>query len=333
MKHLKYITEYLSNKDIDIYNKYYSDIDYDVYEKILAINPKKRIYKDWLLNLYRNNKLRLEDLYKAEKYLMVLDRPNVRKYSMIKNLKNYSSLPELYSVVSKYMTVGELDESTISETEKKCFVKKTKNYNLYIPKTYEDSVILGHGTEWCTANKANDYDNYTEDDKLLLIMIDIKDPSIKYQFHVAFDSFQFADINDNMLDSETFEEFFINNDDIFKYIVHLYNNVVYTNKNNNDIEVFYALCNKLDLINDQYPFNRFLIKEKKYMFGAISILYNRLTMEMVYHTIENTIDMIYDNNPNDYGIQISDNMTEKEEKTIIYNYLSTQKYGILSIYI
>src|SRR5271170_4238489 len=101
---VKPIIEIVEPVDSEIYHKYYQDINIDAYNTILAIQPKKRVYKQWLLQLYRNKALLLEDLYKAEDYLMFFDRPNIN--SRFDKGKAYlftlKSLPELYSAIEPY---------------------------------------------------------------------------------------------------------------------------------------------------------------------------------------------------------------------------------------
>ena len=78
-KYINFILEKKINKiDLDIiYHKYYSNIDRNTFNKIVGSDPTSTIdgdlymgkYSKWLINLFLNKKLKLEDLYKATEYL------------------------------------------------------------------------------------------------------------------------------------------------------------------------------------------------------------------------------------------------------------------------
>lgn len=68
------------------------------------------------------------------------------------------------------------------------------NYEVYIPKTYAASCKLGSGTTWCTASTSsqNYFDSYTRQGNLY-ILINVNDPSKKYQIHFETNSFMNKD--------------------------------------------------------------------------------------------------------------------------------------------
>ena len=79
----------------------------------------------------------------------------------------------------------------------------TKYYDIYIPLTYEGSIRLGKGTQWCTATEETDehYKIYTKDGTLY-VLINKKNPKIKYQFHN--EAKELANNNDYSLSPFTF---------------------------------------------------------------------------------------------------------------------------------
>ncbi len=210
-----------NNQDLLIYNKFYKDkgIDLKCYNEILAIKPKKRIYKQWLLNLYENKQLLFEDLYKAEEYLSFFDRPNVYcKFPLGRSyIFNLKSLPELFELIKPYKKELKSDLEFKNEIYSKCLIKEFTNFNLYIPKSHEDACKLSKGTEWCTGTeKSSTYYNQYNKQGNLLIFISNEDSKEKYQLHV--ESQQFMNSSDQRIVNK---EFFSKNIDIYNYILSL----------------------------------------------------------------------------------------------------------------
>jgi hypothetical protein len=208
-----YLEKKVNKEDLDVvYNKYYKDIDYKTFKEIVESDPTSTIdgklylgkYSKWLLNLFKNKKLKLEDLYKVKDYIELFDKQSVRnKLSILKrNINNYESLGEL----AKELEPFKEDEEILSNQEKKDknFVKSFNKFDLYIPRTFEDSCILGKGTEWCTATEKTDkwYKKYHKPGRELLIFISKEEPKEKYQFH--FRTKQFMDKFDEEIDIKEF---------------------------------------------------------------------------------------------------------------------------------
>ena len=194
----------------DIHQKYYSDIDKSVFDKIVSADPtskqnKKGKYTEWLLNLYKGGKLKMEDLYKATGYLRAFSdfRHRLRGVD-IGQIKN---LPELYDTVRPFLDNPEESTSKSDEIRK---LKKgaTKVYEddrwlIVCPFTEEAACYYGKGTQWCTAaTKSNNYfEDYVIDygEGCLYINID-KKTGRKYQF--CFQSEEFMNESDqNLYDS------------------------------------------------------------------------------------------------------------------------------------
>ena len=158
-----FLLEKVNKEDLDIvYNKYYTDIDFDIFKQIVESDPTSTIegqlylgkYSKWLLKLFKNNKLKLEDLYKVEEYIKLFDKQSVRNKIDRKDINQYKSLGDLASVVLPFKESDEIKSD--KEMKEDCLVHEFKNYKLYIPKTFEDSCRLGKGTEWCTATEKTD---------------------------------------------------------------------------------------------------------------------------------------------------------------------------------
>ena len=193
----------------DIYQKYYNNIPEETFWQIVKADPtydpqkeqKMGKYGKWLLNLFKQNKLKLEDLYKATEYLQYF----VKYYNKIqeKDINKYDSLPTLYNTIKQFKDAAENGEELA--TSKSDEIRKIKEdaekfyeddtWLVVIPHTEEAACYYGKNTEWCTAatNSYNMFEQYY-DQGLLYINI-CKSTNKKYQFH--FETCQFMDENDN----------------------------------------------------------------------------------------------------------------------------------------
>lgn len=223
---MKNYTEYITEsiKSIEyVYDKFYSNLDKDVFDKILNADPttvlkdnKIGIYVKWLIKIYQNKQLKLEDLYKATEYLSVFHR---FKHKMVnKNILSYTSLPELFKAVEPYL---EREEFVFeNDTERKLAgqfkeVFRGDKYRIIIPLTLKASKYFGRETEWCTVN-TNEFETYTEDQDANVIsyknlyILYTEDLDERYQFH--FNDMQFMDVYDSPI--ENLDNFFNDNLDI-----------------------------------------------------------------------------------------------------------------------
>jgi hypothetical protein len=219
MKHIKYFHEFINEavSDIEsIYQKYYSDIDRVVYDKIVEADPttvmkdnKQGVYVKWLIKLYKNNKLKLEDLYKATEYLTAF---NMFKHKMAnKDIMFYQSLPELFKEVEPFL---EKEEAVFTNDEERRLAGQFKvvytddEYRIIIPLTLNASKYFGRDTEWCTLN-TDMFKHYTKKQteditpyNLYILYTDDLDERL--QFH--FKEKQFMDIKDKEINQESFFE-------------------------------------------------------------------------------------------------------------------------------
>lgn len=189
----------------DIYSKYYSNIPEDEFQQIIQSDPtwredkpdKMGKYGKWLLNLYKQNKLKNEDLYKAKDYLSYF----VKYYNKVseKDINKISDLPSLYNIIQQFKEASDNGEEIA--TSKSDEVRKIKKdaekfyeddtWLVVIPHTQEASCYYGKNTQWCTAatDSYNMFHQYYKDG-LLYININ-KKTNHKYQFH--FEDAQFMD--------------------------------------------------------------------------------------------------------------------------------------------
>ena len=222
---LNYLLEAASLEDI--HNKYYQNIDNDTFMQIIAADPtydnnkpqKMGKYGKWLLNIYKNGKLKIEDLYKATNYLKCFNE----YYNVIqdKDINKIKSLQELYDVVRPYLD-GSLATSKSDEVRKikegAEKVYEDQEWMIIVPHTKEASCYYGKGTQWCTAaDYSNNMFDYYNDQGPLYINID-KETQEKYQFH--FETSSFMDATDSAIKSPIANtiglsqgacEFYINN--------------------------------------------------------------------------------------------------------------------------
>ena len=192
----------------DIHDKYYNNIDNEVFMQIIQADPtydvnkpqKMGKYGKWLLNIYKNGKLKIEDLYKATNYLKCF----IDYYNVIqdKDINKIKSLQELYDIVRPYLEgnspTSKSDEiRKIKEGAKKVY--EDNEWIIIIPHTKEASCYYGKGTQWCTAaDYGNNMFDYYNNQGSLYININ-KVTKEKFQFHFETDSFM--DENDREIKS------------------------------------------------------------------------------------------------------------------------------------
>lgn len=214
----------------DIKSKYYSDIADDVFNQIVSSDPKTVVrdgevmkvgkYSKLLLSMYRQGNLKLEDLPKANEYLDIIYK---RKIPLNQNLVD---LGELYELVKPYMlNDGETDLSILVDyLDSSQYDMEMNGIDWYIfkPKDEKAACVLGSGTEWCTTwgpnstnpryqDRSNRFDSHNRQGSMYII-INKKDNSDKYQFHVP--SKQFMNKSDKQVNLDSF---FKNKEEVFLY--------------------------------------------------------------------------------------------------------------------
>ena len=209
----------------EIYQKYYSKIKREIFDKIIEADPKtiKWVkvgrYAKLLLNMFRNNKLLLEDLSKAKYYLEL-----VYKYNRsIPN--NVETLADIYQIIEdKILNIDSSLKDILEKLDAGVDYEQLGNsYNwwVFIPKTEKGAAYLGVNTEWCTSDgqyslnpdyqdRENRFEYYNKMGNLYIIINKQKE-SEKYQFH--FENEQFKDKYDE--DLKEWKQFLYNNEDLF----------------------------------------------------------------------------------------------------------------------
>jgi hypothetical protein len=201
----------------DIYTKYYQDIDKELFDKIVKADPTSVIkptgeigrmgnYSKWLLKLYKNRQLLVEDLYKATSYLTTFNAIQSKIEVSERNIDKYDSLPTLFKFISTVGGTGKPSEDETYLIEDRYYINNGEAEIYYedekvlilIPKSYEASKFYAHATEWCTAYPDN-YEYYTTKGNLYIIInkrnINSDNCYRLMQFH--FEDAQFMDINDS----------------------------------------------------------------------------------------------------------------------------------------
>lgn len=115
-----------------------------------------------------------------------------------KDINSYKTIEELWNI---------LKETPLSDRQKERKLRKnisgakhiasTKNFDIYIPETYEASCALGKGSGWCTADsRTRQYYDYYKDkyggDYYIIIS---KDGKWKYQIHFQSQQYSAAGTN------------------------------------------------------------------------------------------------------------------------------------------
>ena len=187
----------------DIYTKYYSNIPQDEFWQIIKADPtydeqksqKMGKYGKWLLNLYKQGRLKNEDLYKATDYLSYF----VKYYNKIteKDINKLPDLPSLYNIIKPYKEASDNGEEIA--TSKSDEVRKIKEdaekvfednqWLVVVPHTQEASCYYGKNTQWCTA-ATDSYNMFNQYNNKGPLFINIrKADGKKFQFHFETNSF------------------------------------------------------------------------------------------------------------------------------------------------
>jgi hypothetical protein len=168
---------------------------------------KQGVYVKWMIKLYKNKKLKLEDLYKATEYLDVF---NMFKHKMgNRDIMFYTSLPELFKEVEPFL---EKEEAVFANDEERRLAGQFKvvytddEYRIIIPLTLNASKYFGRDTQWCTLN-TDMFKHYTKkqsDDitPFNLYILYTDNPKDRLQFH--FKEKQFMDVEDEEIIEEKF---------------------------------------------------------------------------------------------------------------------------------
>jgi hypothetical protein len=181
----------------------------NVFKQIAASDPSKnKQYVQWLLNLYDNGKLKLEDLYKATEYLHFFDA--LKRKNLVpsdkKDIGQIRSLLELFELISELGGTGEIKDDESYLVDDRFFINngqvellfENDKWLVVSPVTYDASKFYACTTQWCTKNP-DQFDNYSSQGQLIIAIdkskLNTNLASRRFQIH--FESDQFMDFKDS----------------------------------------------------------------------------------------------------------------------------------------
>ena len=260
----------------EIIQKYYNNIDVNILNKLIKADPTSIIVDDkikkignyvkFLVKIWRNKGLLLEDLPRAKNYLQLFIE-NKSKLPNVDILK-FDKLSDLGKVVRPYLNLesGELTH-LIKELEENSykFLYEDEKWRIYQPLTEKAAATLGYGTEWCTAwgkfslnknyrSRTSRFNNYKDN---LLVFVDQETDKPVWQLHLS--TKQFNNVNDYNI-FKNFDDFLYKNEELCPVIFPQLKDL---NKNENLIGIIkwnYLLPNIYhDKVNEQLS-NRIPLK-------------------------------------------------------------------------
>jgi hypothetical protein len=221
MQYLYSFTDFLNEGKVeDLHAKYYPDIEPATFHQIVTADPtsitrngetkKLGTYTKWLMKLFQDGKLLLEDLYKATEYLTMFDKLKAQKdiTGAAADINRYDSLPDLFKYIKTIGGTGEASEDENYLLNDRYFINSGEavvfheddDYLIVIPRSLKASQFYAHNTEWCTKYPDN-FKEYSEQGDLYVIIdkrkLNTDDDKRMMQFH--FQSDQYMDINDESL--------------------------------------------------------------------------------------------------------------------------------------
>jgi hypothetical protein len=221
MKYLIPFHNFLNESKLeDIYSKYYADIETDIFNQLISADPttivkngevvKMGSYSKWLLQLFKTNNLKLEDLYKATEYLTSFDA--LKKHNLLSgqqaDILSFKTLPDLFKVISEVGGTGKPTEDESYLIKDRFYINngqaevyfEDNDYLIVIPRTLEASQFYGKDTQWCTT-KPDMFKHYSEKGNLYIIIdkysLNASYRTRRVQFH--FEERQFMDMDDSHL--------------------------------------------------------------------------------------------------------------------------------------
>lgn len=195
------------NEDIDSMKKYYPNIPEDRFQSLIELDPtyskgsnQAGKYAKWILGLA--NKSKLDNIGHVSDLLSRFD--SVKRTLKNKDIMSYKSMADLEDALNDQSSYNELSSrqqlrqtqdavrhTDLSKDAK--LVYESRNWQVWIPLTYEASCKLGRDTSWCTATTESDYyyKDYTRRGPLYININ--KNNKDKFQFHFESESFMNAE--------------------------------------------------------------------------------------------------------------------------------------------
>ncbi|MFA5071228.1 MAG: hypothetical protein WC511_02545 [Candidatus Pacearchaeota archaeon] len=211
----------------EAYTKYYSDIPRDIFNRLVSADPEiqkqnteapRKIgrYGQWILRMYQQGKLKLEDLYKITEDLSTFNQiiPSLRNSNKSADINQFKNPSELFHFVQQQKTlvapkVEDVDEDPMVlltndyyiQTKQATLEYEDEKWKIVSPKTLEASQFYARGTRWCTQYPDN-FAQYTKSGTLWILLKKHERIVIQFQFH--FEAQQFMNEDDDPIDFESF---------------------------------------------------------------------------------------------------------------------------------
>lgn len=164
-----------------------------------ALKPEWSVYRLKQINQYSINiRNTLETFYTIKNV-----KPEFlqkRALEMIDNVEELSDIVEDANVKFRKYTTLRAHQSTNIDIEQ-FKVYEDSMWEVYIPTTKGAAVVLGAGTDWCTAAPGLDYYEHYSSRSPLIIFVSKSDSTEKYQlwYHESITDSQFMDVRDESI--------------------------------------------------------------------------------------------------------------------------------------
>ncbi len=154
-------------------NSHISDV---LFLELLTLDPtQKKIYSQWVLNLYNKKQLREEDFYKAKEYLVKFEE--TKHLLKEKDINRYKTLPEIIKSIKDLGGLGKTSEDETYLITDRYYINigeaevhhEDDKYLIVVPKTLKASQFYSSKTEWCTYYP-DSFRYYTDKDDLYIII-------------------------------------------------------------------------------------------------------------------------------------------------------------------
>ena len=123
-----------------------------------------------------------------------MKKRDINRYKSIEDLEDMLNDTEINLTQNQIAKQHRKEKHKVNLVQDAKYLGQFGNYDVYIPETYAASCKLGSGTTWCTASTSSEnyFNSYTSQGNLY-ILINVNEPSKKYQIHFETNSFMNKD--------------------------------------------------------------------------------------------------------------------------------------------